>query len=53
MTAAEYQRVSISRVEERHPQGWLGVIQRDPGALPNEGWWPDEPEPGEPLELAA
>lgn len=40
----ELQRVSVSRVEERHSQGWLGVQgQRDPGTDPPVGAWPDDP----------
>lgn len=46
MRAADYQRVSVSRLEER--RGWLGTIQRDPGADPpdvGENLLPSDDQP--------
>ena len=43
----ELQEISVSRLEERHPQHSLGVLgQRDPGEISDRGWnQRDDPDP--------
>lgn len=43
-------RVDVSRLEERHPQGWLGQVRldpRDPSTISDRGWHQDDRPEGE------
>ena len=44
MRGLEFPTAPDSRIEEQHPQQWLGVVQRDGGELSDEAWNSD-PQP--------
>jgi hypothetical protein len=47
LRGSNFQRVSISRLEERHPAGWLGRLRDDPAESPEAWRGSEEPRDNE------